>query len=260
MVKGGVTIAEIEKLLSGWKAANQRPAWKPRVAEGNGAPAGSRFGGPAWLPDGSSPLCQICQQPLPLLLQLDLGGAPGGLGPGLLQAFYCCDPDCEQEGDGWGPFSPIHLVRIVDGNAGKLAAPRETDHPAKQITGWDELIDLPNPEDHRELGLDYEYDFKANRVTIRCPSVGLSSPPLGLDALTAEQIGDSAVGDKLLGWPHWVQGAEYPACPQCNARMRYLIQLDSENGLPIMWGDAGIAHISQCLAHPYVLTMAWACS
>jgi hypothetical protein len=196
---------------------------------------------------------------MPLLLQLDLGEAPGDLGRGLLQAFYCADPDCEQKCDGWAPFSPIHRVRIVSG-AGALDEERNTDHPARSIVSWEAIDDLPSAEDHRELGLEAAYDFKANTVSIRCPSVGLNAGAIPIDDLPVEEIADAASGDKLLGWPHWVQGAEYPLCPRCRTRMRYLFQIESKKNLPIMWGDLGVAHISQCVAHPDVLTMAWACS
>jgi hypothetical protein len=104
------------------------------------------------------------------------------------------------------------------------------------------------------------YDFKAGTVSIRCPTVGLDAPPIRIDDLTAEQIANAEIGDKVLGWPHWVQGAEYPTCPKCRCRMRYLFQIDSEDHLPITWGDAGILHISQCPSHCDVLTMAWACA
>jgi hypothetical protein len=255
-----MTPSQIELKLAGWKGAHRRPAWKPRVSDGVSSPAGSRFGGVPFSPDGQRPLCGQCRQPLPLLLQLDLESTPGGLGTGLLQVFYCANPDCEQARDGWSPFSVIHLARIVDAKGGGgLAQAASDDHPPRTIVGWDPIDDLPSPREHEELGLELEYDFEAQTVAFRCPAVGLQTPPIGIDDLTAEQIANPEAGDKLLGWPHWIQGVEYPTCPKCRSRMRVLFQLDSEDNVPVMWGDAGIAHISQCPNHRDVLTMAWAC-
>jgi hypothetical protein len=252
-----VTPKEIELMLAVWKNSQRRPAWKPTVSDGAGDPSGSRFGGPAYSASGPE-LCGICRAPMPLLIQLDLESTPGGIGRGLLQAFYCADADCEQTGDGWSPFSQMHRVRMVDKSGGALT-PTPNDHPARAIVGWEPLQDLPSAQDHDELGLELQYDFVQKTVAIRCPSVGLDAPPIGIDDLTAEQIADAETGDKLLGWPHWVQGAEYPSCPECKSRMRYLFQIDSEDHLPIMWGDVGIAHLSQCPNHPHVLTLGWAC-
>lgn len=254
-----MTPREILLQLAPWKNAQRRPAWKPRTVDGPGQPTGSRFGGAAWLTDGMPPACKRCKQPMPLLVQLDLDATPGDLGPGLLQAFYCADPDCELACEGWSPFADMHLVRLVEKKDGVLARTRSTDHPPRAIASWDPKGDLPSPEDHGELGLAMKYDFATKTVAIRCASVGLDEAAVGIDDLTAEQIADAESGDKLLGWPRWVQGAEYPTCPRCESRMRYLFQLGSEDHLPVMWGDAGTAHVSQCQTHRDVLTIAWAC-
>jgi uncharacterized protein YwqG len=75
-----------------------------------------------------------------------------------------------------------------------------------------------------------------------------------------EAISIAKNGDKLGGWPYWIQGAEYPDCPECGARMEVVFQLDSNNNLPFMFGDVGCGHITQCPRHKDVVTFAWACS
>jgi uncharacterized protein YwqG len=75
----------------------------------------------------------------------------------------------------------------------------------------------------------------------------------------AETISAAAAGDKLGGWPHWIQGVEYPSCPRCAARMALVFQLDSNDNLDFMFGDAGVAHVTQCPQHPDVVALAWAC-
>ncbi|AKJ02473.1 uncharacterized protein YwqG [Archangium gephyra] len=254
----------ILKALEPWRNKHRRTAWLPQVKNGPGPAHGSRFGGLPWLPSGEShPACGNCKRPLRLLLQLNLLSLPEEvrqrLGPGLLQAFYCEHEDCEQECDGWSPFSEAHRLRIIDVGHGNMAAPAGKPFPPKEISGWKQAEDLPSAAEHEELGLDFDYDFEANTVRIRCAELGLDAPPIGIHDLEAETVANASMGDKLLGWPHWIQGVEYPECPQCKTRMEYVFQIDSEHNLPLMWGDLGTAHITRCPNHPEVLALGWAC-
>ncbi|HBL10742.1 MAG TPA: molybdate metabolism regulator, partial [Cyanobacteria bacterium UBA11162] len=67
-------------------------------------------------------------------------------------------------------------------------------------------------------------------------------------------------GDKLAGYPLWVQGMEYSGCPICHEPMRQVFQLVSEDNLPYMFGDVGIGHVLQCQTHKEQLAFIWACS
>ncbi len=56
--------------------------------------------------------------------------------------------------------------------------------------------------------------------------------------------------NRVGGHPSWVQGAEYPVCPECHTKMRFLLQLDSnfrttKNG-QWLWGSGGLAYIFWC--------------
>ena len=42
----------------------------------------------------------------------------------------------------------------------------------------------------------------------------------------------------------------YLPCPTCNGRYELVFQIDSEQGVPWMWGDSGVAFILQCPKHP----------
>ena len=69
-------------------------------------------------------------------------------------------------------------------------------------------------------------------------------------------------GDKLGGFPMWVQSVEYPDCPEveCEKEMRMVFQLDSEDNINYMFGDVGCGHITQCPVHKYIFAFRWACS
>ena len=67
-------------------------------------------------------------------------------------------------------------------------------------------------------------------------------------------------GDKLAGWPRWIQDIEYPNCPICDRIMNQLIfQLDSDDNLPFLWGDAGTGYLVQCREHKDKVAFFWQC-
>jgi hypothetical protein len=181
-----------------------------------------------------------------LMLQLGSRDLPSGQaspwGEGLLQAWTCTSekPKLCQADEGWEPFARSQLVRCLPYGETVEAA---TDSPAREpfaerwITGWLAQDDFPDPEEHSDLGIALSDDETDAFYDLELP--------LG--------------GDKFLGWPMWVQGAEYPDCPECGEPMVYVFQIDSEDNVPRMWGDSGCGHITMCKNHPERLAWAWAC-
>lgn len=255
---------EILQQLAPWRNAHKRTAWKPVVEEKDGETTASKFLGIPWLAeDEPYPCCRNCQAPMPLFFQLNLADLPveltGRFGSGLLQLFYCTSDDCEGS---WEAFSDSQLVRLVQPSepTQSLIAESDPEFPAKTIVGWTPLDDYPDPMEYDELGLIFRYNFSARTVQIQCPSVGLETEALPMkDALKAEAVTIAEMGDKLGGYPHWIQGVEYPHCPECNRRMEVIFQLDSEDNLPFTFGDGGCGHITQCPEHQEVVAFAWAC-
>jgi uncharacterized protein YwqG len=41
--------------------------------------------------------------------------------------------------------------------------------------------------------------------------------------------------------------------------MHLVLQLDSDDSIPHMFGDVGCGHVTQCSEHPDVLAFGWAC-
>src|SRR5262249_30916935 len=157
-----------------------------------------------------------------------------------MQLFYCTRDDCQGSG-GWEPFADdLSRVRVVHPKGPTAIAfpPRAPALPVKQIIGWTRYDDLPMPSEHAELGLRYTYDFDARMLRLECPELDLDLS-YSMDDCPAEQIATSTPGDKLAGWPMWVQNIEYPQCPQCGRRMTHVFQVDSEDNIPFMFGDVG---------------------
>jgi hypothetical protein len=264
--------------LRPWADAQRRSAWRPVVVPGEPAQTMSKFCGTSWLVDREAhPTCKHCGRALQLFVQLDLDHLPdqlaGFFGTGVLQLFYCIGSaamtvagggpaECFAE-DGWAPFSDkASLVRVVPSRALRPAPPPPA--AARQfrplaITAWEPFDDHPDAGDHAMAGLESEYDFTRHSLTLRCPMVGLDAKVRTQD-LAVEDIAQAALGDKLAGWPLWIQAPDYPACPTCGARMRLVFQVDSEDHVPYMFGDSGVGHITQCPTHHDVVAFGWACS
>lgn len=229
----------------------RRPAWLPVVEEGDGGASDSKFAGTPWLGAPEEwPRCPSCDNPIRFFLQLDLArlpeGAAGEYGAGLLQMFYCTSGEgaCEVDCEAYFPFSESVLVRLVepgDGARGTAAPPPsggEDPFPPKRIVGWRRVDDYPGRQEGERLGVELG----------------------GGEWEAAGGQGYPRAGDKLGGWPYWVQDVEYPDCPRCGARMRLVFQLDSGDNLPYSFGDVGCGHITQCPEHKDVLAFGWACA
>jgi uncharacterized protein YwqG len=225
-----------------------RTAWFPKAKKGTGRGPTTRIGGTPWLPKGVDwPVCPNCKKHMALLLQLDLEDLPKGApsyGKGLAQLFYCLNtqPQCEVDCQAFFPYAKSVVARVVSKKGpGQDAAPVDVPGPVtpKLITGWTIQEDLPNLEELEELGLEIDFESELGE--------------------TYEGAKVPRSGDKLGGWPFWVQSIEYPKCRACKKTMRLLFQIDSNDVVGPQWGDMGCAHLTQCPTHKDRLAFGWAC-
>lgn len=226
----------------------KRKAWKPITIHGDSEMEASKFSGiPVLEPAEQWPACKHCGEPMQLFVQLNIAHLPDRLKgflqmeSGFLQMFYCTnvEPYCEEECNANLPFGESSLVRVVDPESpGFTMDPTDEDFyfPARTIIDWKEVSDYPNWEELQDMGI--ELTDEENDV--------LNEMEVPVD------------GDKFAGWPYWIQGVQYPRCPKCKEKMRPVLQLDSEDNLPYMFGDAGCGYITQCTNHPYILAFSWA--
>ncbi len=255
-------ISNILEQLKPWRDAHKRSTWKPIVEAGDKGIIASKFSGKPWLAENEAyPCCGDCQTPMSMLLQLNLNQIPPQLsdqfGKGLLQLFYCFQ--CSS----YAPFENNKLVRIVEPN--QLISPvthQDEDLPPKTIVGWTELDDYPDSVEAEDYGYtcEYYYDYTEEFMRIECPEYGIVIETPADDDLEDDFIFNVVEGDKLAGYPNWIQGVEYPNCPECQRRMQFVFQIDSQDHLPVLFGDVGCGHITQCPEHKQILTFSWACS
>ena len=223
-----------------------RTSYVPTTEPGN-IGRSSGFGGRPHLPQGAEhPQCPNCGRAIPLITQLAIAELPEDVRPignGLLQLFYCNQErdeggmPCDVELDGWAPFSKAHAVRIVTDDEGETSVVGVA-HPGRRVVSWSPSVESPSGEELRSLGIEISDEQ--------------------WDGLGEADIPRS--GEKVGGWPLWIQGVEYPDCPICGKQMAFVVQIDSEQNVPVMFGDAGVGHVTQCRSHPEVLAFGWACS
>ncbi|WP_442510523.1 DUF1963 domain-containing protein [Novipirellula sp. SH528] len=221
-----------------------RETYVAKLKRGGGSPAASKIGGVPWLDTADDwPLCGHCDNPMQFLFQLNLEETSrltcGPSGTGLFQVFYCTTSDtyCDELGD--DPFSPygMHLcARHYRPKADSAAVkkPRSANSlKPKTIVEWSATTEYPSYEDAIKLkGVSFT-DEETNFICLED------------DSLTQ-------MGEKLGGWPGFIQGADYPACPTCSQPMKFVFQLAS-------FGSR-IAFLFRCSKHRSTLAFSWQCS
>jgi hypothetical protein len=208
------------------------------------------MGGVAFIPKGETwPACPNCDKPMALVLQLDVTTLPsdvrlqyGYRGEGLIQFFNCtsgtplCEVDTEAFFGGEGPKPKSKLLRLVRTTGdGAVSAVPEMQNPIepKSITGWTALDDYPSHVE--ETGVENAREVREN-----------VEETLGIDWYDA-----SRGGDKLAGWPQWIQDVEYPSCKKCDAEMnRFVYQIASDATTNASFCGDGVAYVCQCPEHP----------
>ena len=225
----------------------KRTTWIPQVKEGDGSVFASKFSGIPWLEKSEEwPVCPNCKKPMQLFVQLNLAELPelpkGCQSEGLIQFFYCTlfEPNCGIDCVTFSPGSKSLILRIVQpkGKANKIDITSITNaFPPKLITGWEKMFDYPNWE-----------ECKKHKIILTDE-----------DCMLLENFELPVSGEKLMGWPAWFQGVEYPTCPACGAQMNLVFQIDSENNIPYTFGEDGRGYITQCAKHPDNLAFTWDC-
>lgn len=260
-----VETEEFIQRTNDWLDGLKRPAWIPIVSDGDSGVTASKFSGVPWLADDEEwPTCGECNNSLHLLLQLNLDNLPKELGEnfgsGLLQFFFCTRDDCLPSGFG-SECSPTALLRIVQPVEKKLGTtvPRfNDDNPrafsAKTIRGWRKQDDRPTNKEYEESAVNVTNWF--DRGIDQWLQV--THAPLAIKGDVAyddfKQLHDCYEGDKLAGWPCWVQGRAYPRCSICDQPMRtHLFTITFGNNLSYSPGDGDKCYIFQCSNHKNVL-------
>jgi len=163
------------------------------------------------------PACSGCQMPMTLFLQLDLETVPpvlqGKFGAGLLQLFYATcsafgvDPVTRRGLILCSQPEPRHFVRVLhpDVDGVLRSQPDGKGIEPQAIMGWTPKKEHPGMLEYARLGY-WEY-FSSSHEQNDESDFNLSVQFPGLS------------GDKLDGWPYWLDFLQYPSCPTCGKPM-----------------------------------------
>ena len=254
-------------------------AFRPIIRDIRTGNSLTQFGGPPLVsPTDPWPRCGICRQQIPLLLQIDIDHTPAMSSifgdRQLLQVFMCQRNDrsrlfCSS----WKPFQPNQNVRLIKRDNLEIGDQHDLDakHPVAFVANWEIFDDYPDEQEHRSLGVRYEYHFEDSDNPPDVGHVNVFCDWLKVEFLNVENgyergreicdsVASASSGDKLFGWPYWVQFTSYPQCDLCGCPMRYLLQIDSECSIPIIFGDVGTAHVFYCDEHRSNLAITYECS
>lgn len=224
------TIAALEDELHEFR----RPAWSPIVEAVDGPITASKFGGMPYLTGETQwPRCGTCGDWLQLLVQLRSQDMPvelHDLFDGLLQAFFCTSDSCVPA----EPFRNNSAIRLVTvaGPPALVRPPFDEAFGGHEISGWEKHVDYPTDIELESLGVKLRDGPEVD---------GEFFSPMG--------------GDKLMGWPGWPQNVDYVKCPSCGGAMQTIVQVTSEHNVPYMFGDGGLAWVSQCRMHREMLAL-----
>ena len=110
---------------------------------------------------------------------------------------------------------------------------------------------------HDRVGQPLQIGFDGARVTPKFPAVALKPTEVQMAQISPRwQWQDDAASNgrenlyRVGGNPCWIQHSEYPTCPECSQRMKFMLQITSNlptvEGGSWMWGDAGICYCFWC--------------
>lgn len=206
--------------------------------------AQSKMGGYPYLRhEHDWPTCPNCTKQMPLFLQLNISETPTMSSSGVIQIFYCTNSEmeCEITCEAWNTYAKSVVCRLIqpEGTSATIVPNLPDVLEEKQIISWKEITEYPNFYELEDHQMEIHYDDYA--------------------VLQEAGLGTSTSGDKLFGWPEWIQNPEYPRSNINQADMQFLFQIDSDDNLPFMFGDSGCAYIFQNPTLPEDIAMNWSC-
>lgn len=203
----------------------------------------SKLGGLPYLSqENDYPKCSNCGRHLQLLVQLNLEDIPENTEKGLIQLFFCTNPNTGCESKLLSKNSTTSLCRKVETTEDIIREFSNHDYvfPEKRITQFIEHIDYPHSEDYNQLDIE------------------LQVPDAIYDYMLANNIGTTNDNDKLFGYPRWLQSSAFSKDQNSDDR-HLLFQLASNDNLPFMFGDSGIGYLIKITNNNNELSFNWQC-
>lgn len=204
--------------------------------------ADTRFGGPAYAEAGDkAPVCESCGKPMTFIFQFrdsyDKDMKPCGA---LHSVYYCFD--CTPIGRPEEEKGQWVVVTHENPDSSKFVEFKENVSKTLKPTACSlsKVFVLP----------DYETaESNFPNIAELCEEIDCEDP------MSAYEDAGNEIGclmepsTTIGGYPVWIQGEGSQVCPECEGEVELACQIDSEDAVNLMFGDAGCLYVFRCPKH-----------
>lgn len=204
----------------------------------------TRFGGFPYAEAGEkAPVCECCGKPLTFIFQFrdsyDKDLNPSGA---LHSVYYCFD--CTPIGRPEEEKGQWKVVTHENPDVSKFVEQKES---VSQLLkpmqcSLSKVFTLP---DYETIESHYP-DIVEMCEAIDCYADDLMS---GYEDAVYSIGGLTEPSTIVGGYPSWIQGEGSQVCPECGGEMELACQIDSEEAVDLMFGDAGCLYVFRCPEH-----------
>ena len=212
----------------------------------------TRFGGSAYAEKGDkAPLCECCKKPLTFIFQYrekyDKDLNPSGA---LKSVYYC--------------FDCIPIGRAEEEKGQWAVITHKNPEVSKFVEQKDNISTKLNPTSCSLSRIFVLPDYET--VENYYPEIaGLCEEIDSEDPMSAYEDAGNEIGCQMEpsttigGYPIWIQGESTHVCPECNEEAELAVQIDSEEAVNLMFGDAGCLYIFKCPKHDEGFSLSMQC-
>ena len=212
----------------------------------------TRFAGSAYAEKGDkAPICKCCGKPLTFIFQYrekyDKDLKPSGE---LYSVYYCfdCTPigRAEEEEGQWA------VVAHKNPDVSKFVEQKENVSSILKPTACS-LSRVFVVPDYETVENNYP------EIAELCEAID-SEDPMSAYEDAGNEVGCLMEPSTTLGgYPIWIQGEGNQTCPECKGDVELAVQIDSEEAVDLMFGDAGCLYVFKCPKHKNGFAMEMQC-
>ena len=212
----------------------------------------TRFGGSAYAEHGDkAPVCKGCGKPLTFIFQYRDSYNKELKPSGSLHSVYYCF-DCtpigrpEEEEGQWA------VVTHEEPEVSKFVEQKENVSRKFKPTACElsKVYILPDYE-------TIENNFP--EIAELCEAIDCEDPMSAYEDAGNEAGVLMEPSTTIGGYPVWIQGESSQLCPKCGGDVELAVQIDSEDAVNLMFGDAGCLYVFKCPKHKDEYTMEMQC-
>ena len=212
----------------------------------------TRFAGSAYAEkDDKAPICKSCGKPLTFIFQYrekyDKNLKPSG---DLYSVYYCFD--CTPIGRADEEEGQWTVVTHKKPDVSKFVEQKENVSSILKPTACS-LSRVFIVPDYETVENNYP------EIAELCEEID-SEDPMSAYEDAGNEVGCMMEPSTTIGgYPIWIQGEGNQVCPECKGEVELSVQIDSEEAVELMFGDAGCLYVFKCPKHKNGFAMEMQC-